>query len=802
MVNNLPVPQQQWQGVSQGSPPPDWGRQVAAAVGQSSGQVLGPLTLQLLWQRGLRDPQQVVAFLDCDRYQPSPPSALPDMALAVERLVQARDRGEKVAIWGDFDADGLTATAVLWEGLGQFFPQHSHLTYYIPHRIKESHGLSQRGLDQLGQWGAQVLVTCDTGSTAEAELAYAQECWAMAAIVTDHHTLPPSRPPVVALVNPRYLPPEHPLADLSGVAVAYKLVEALYDRLPTLPQRPLEELLDLVAIGLIADLVALRGDCRYLAQRGLRVLRQRSKDQKRPGVAELLALSKRAGDHPTDISYGIAPRINAISRIYGDAHFGVELLTNREVKTAKLQARKANAANDRRRTLQDTLLEEAQAQVQNLDLATTYFVVLSAPHWHPGLLGLVAGQLTQELGRPVLLLQADLTENAGESDPPILARGSARSIPGIDLYTLIQDHRSLLTSFGGHPLAAGLSLPVENIPLLTVGLNRALRTHIASQGMNLGPTLAIDGVVTVAELNRNNGHDLFQQIQPLEPYGMGNLVPRFLVRGVQLVNGEDDELEDSYGATGRKPKYPRVRFQILDPTIGEQFPGIWWGYRNKDLPQELCDLVIEVTINTHSQRYEARLIAVRPAQGEAALGVAPEPWVRDWRQGGAGEPPPPVVATCPEDWGDLLAVPAPPLTLAYGLPAGPDPLTQWRDWVGIGKYLARTGEQVAWQRLLDRFGWGPMLGAIALETWQTLGFQVSRQGGAQGQDWVQVTGQATGGAGYGRRGDPLLQALEEVQFRRQYFYQVPAPVVQQVIEQMEQPAIGQPVLDRAVIDKP
>ena len=214
-----------------------------------------PHCAQLLWQRGIRDLSQLPGFLDPAKYQPASPFVFgQEMTWAVERLQQARTAREKVTIWGDFDADGITSTSVLWDGLGQFLPQHLQLDYYIPNRMTESHGLNNPGIARLAEAGTKLIVTCDTGSTNLEEIAYAQDL-GIDIIVTDHHTLPESRPEVTAIINPRYLASDHPLYSLSGVAVAYKLVEALYETLPDLPQQPLENLLDLVAIGLIADLV-------------------------------------------------------------------------------------------------------------------------------------------------------------------------------------------------------------------------------------------------------------------------------------------------------------------------------------------------------------------------------------------------------------------------------------------------------------------------------------------------------------------------------------------------------------------
>ncbi|MCY7391514.1 MAG: DHH family phosphoesterase, partial [Leptolyngbyaceae cyanobacterium CAN_BIN12] len=290
----------QWQ-VQVSAPPGGFVAAVKQIVPASRGYLA-----QLLWRRGIQEVDSLAGYLNAADYTPTSPFAFgEEMHWAIARLNQARQTQEVVAIWGDFDADGVTATAVLWDGLGQFFTQQETLLYYIPNRLTESHGLSRQGLEYLHSKGCRLIVTCDTGSTNLEEIAIARE-FGIDVIVTDHHTLPSDRPPVVAIINPRYLEATHPLASLSGVAVAYKLVEALYETLPDVPQKPLVELLDLVAIGLIADLVELKGDCRYLAQLGIEQLQKQSNPitMTRPGVAKLLEFCKRTGDRPTDISFG------------------------------------------------------------------------------------------------------------------------------------------------------------------------------------------------------------------------------------------------------------------------------------------------------------------------------------------------------------------------------------------------------------------------------------------------------------------------------------------------------------------
>lgn len=379
----------------------------------------GRYAAQLLWQRGIQDPQKLAGFLNPDLYQPATPFEFgQEMKSAVRRLEKAREIGEKVAIWGDFDADGITATSVLWEGLGQFFSQNQQLIYYIPNRITESHGLNNSGIDKLAEWGTRLIVTCDTGSTNLTEIAYTQSL-GIDIIITDHHTLPEDRPPVISIINPRYFVEKHPLFHLSGVAVAYKLVEALYQSLPDIPQQPVEDLLDLVAIGLIADLVQLSGDCRYLAQKGIQKLQQQMKTRNRPGVAKLLELCQRNGDRPTDISFGIGPRINAVSRIQGDASFCVELLTSRDEEWTNELANATELANSRRKSLQKDVSQQVKNKLAQLDLSTTSVIVLEDPQWAVGVLGLVAGEIAQEYGLPTILLStasdsADAGEMVGE----------------------------------------------------------------------------------------------------------------------------------------------------------------------------------------------------------------------------------------------------------------------------------------------------------------------------------------------------------------------------------------------------
>jgi single-stranded-DNA-specific exonuclease len=513
----------------------------------------GKYAAQLLWQLGIQDLEQLPGFLDPQAYNPASPFEFgQEMKWAVQRLMQARDRNERVTIWGDFDADGVTSTSVLWEGLGQFFPQQERLNYYIPNRFTESHGLNQAGIERLAAEGTTLIVTCDTGSTNVSEINYASSL-GIEIIVTDHHALPAERPEVVAMINPRYFAERHPLYHLSGVAVAYKLVEAMYAMLPEIPSQPLEDLLDLVAIGLIADLVQLRGDCRYLAQRGIQRLQTQVRTPTRPGVAKLLELCRRSGDRPTDISFGLGPRINAVSRIHGDAHFCVELLTSRDRQRCGELAMETELANARRKELQKNVEKSVKQKLERVDLSTCSVIVLEDAQWSVGVLGLVAGQIAQEYGRPTVLLSAG---EEGTQEGGRLARGSARSVGNIDLYELVKSQEALLHRFGGHPLAAGLSLPVENIPRFREALDRLVKTRMVG-GMVTQPIVQADLTVRVGEL----GKGLFEELSLLEPCGMGNPIPRLLMENCWFEKVGNQNVAD---AGGRKVQYIKTHFRICD----------------------------------------------------------------------------------------------------------------------------------------------------------------------------------------------------------------------------------------------
>jgi single-stranded-DNA-specific exonuclease len=756
--------------------PPQWFTQAVKEYTLASS---GKFAAQLLWQRGIGDISQLAAFINPQNYQPASPFEFgQEMNLAVQRLQQARDRQEKVCIWGDFDADGITSTAVLWDGLGQFFTQNTQLIYYIPNRLRESHGLNLSGIEKLAEEGYKLIVTCDTGSTNLEEITYAQQL-GIDIIVTDHHTLPAERPAVTAIINPRYLSKEHPLFNLSGVAVAYKLVEALYQTLN--PPQLLEDLLDLVAVGLIADLVQLSGDCRYLAQLGIGRLHEDYKKpptaRRRPGVGKLLELCQRNGDRPTDISFGLGPRINAVSRIQGDASFCVELLTSRNQERVNELAEVTELANSRRKSLQKDVTQQVMQKLSQLDLSTTSVIVLEDSQWAPGVLGLVAGQVAQETGRPTILLSTEPCRD----DPMgrLLARGSARSVNGIDLYQLVKDQAHLLHRFGGHPFAAGLSLPVENIPLFKDAINQQLRRL----GGVVTTTVQADLVVTVADL----GKELFSELKLLEPCGMGNPVPKLMIQNCWFEKAWHKNQEDSQG---KKIQYIKTDFDIRDDSTKSPFPGVWWGHYKDELPPSRCDCIVELDYNSFKKRHEIRLIAIRPTVD--SLVTIHKAHIVDWRDipleeysALKTEHSGLIIEECPTSWEDIRTwvrrslYNQQQLALAWHLGENQPPDQIWLTLVGVAKYLSRTNQLVTRQQLLNKLGIGNQTLLLGFQALKHLGFTIKREDNYLQINWNLADSKESAIDAASQ----FLAAVHEEQFQREYFAKVPLSTIQILAEQ-------------------
>ncbi len=468
-----------------------------------------PLRAQLLYNRGLVKPSQLELFVAADKRLSGNPFLLPDIHQAVARIYQALLSGENIAIYGDFDADGITATALLVRGLTALGGK---ATPYIPHRLTEGYGLKTAALENLYRQGISLVITVDCGITALSQVKKAKRM-GLDIIITDHHTPPAVIPPAIAIVDPKLPNSNYTFSELAGVGVALKLLQALFQSIGK--EEQVDELIDLVALGTVADMVPLLGENRYLVKQGLRLINATP----RLGVREMLTQAGLPiGSLDTDtISWVIAPRLNAAGRLE-HAMTSYELLMTDSAEEAHTLTIWLEEKNAERQRLTDKVLAKAREQV--LAQGISPLLIASDSDYPAGIAGLVAGKLSGEFYRPTIVIKT------GE----LVSSGSCRSIPEFDIILALNQCRHLLSQFGGHPQAAGFTLLTKNLARLRQALLPLAANQLA--GVDLRPHLDIDAEVTLPDLTG----DTFQTIQQLAPFGQGNPLPTFLSRRVEVID--------------------------------------------------------------------------------------------------------------------------------------------------------------------------------------------------------------------------------------------------------------------------
>ncbi len=470
---------------------------------------LSPLIAQLIYNRGITEPSQLEIFVTGDERLSSDPSLLPDIQPAAVRIYQALLSGENIAIYGDFDADGITGTALLVQGLsalgGRVIP-------YIPHRLTEGYGLKTTALERLHQGGITLVISVDCGITALAEVKRARRL-GLDIIITDHHTPLPEIPPAVAIVNPKRADSNYPFSELTGAGVAIKLLQALFQGIGK--EEQLEELMDLAALGTVADMAPLWGENRYLVKQGLKLMNAIP----RLGIREIISqagLSIGSLDAES-ISWIIAPRLNAAGRL-AHAMTSYNLLMTNSPKEARGMAAWLEQKNGERQRLTTKTLTKAREQI--LAQGISPLLIAAGSDYPLGIAGLVASRLSEEFYRPSIVIRT------GEK----ISSGSCRSIPEFNIIQALNQCSSLLSQFGGHSQAAGFTLPTKNLARLEHNLSQLATTELA--GADLRPQLDIDAEVTLPDLSG----DTFKTIQQLAPFGRGNPAPTFLSRRAEVVD--------------------------------------------------------------------------------------------------------------------------------------------------------------------------------------------------------------------------------------------------------------------------
>jgi len=476
------------------------------------------LVAQVLAQRGYTTAESARAFLKPELSQLHEPASLPGLAEAADRLVAAARTGEPIVIYGDYDVDGITGSAILWQALRL---ADANVRIYVPHRLEEGYGLNLEAVEKLAAEGARVLVTVDCGISGVAETARAREL-GLDVIITDHHEPDPGHlPPALVLVDPKLPDSPYPFRDLSGAGVALKLAWAIGQKLSA-RQRvsdPFREFLvaatGLAALGTIADVVPLVGENHVLASFGLRALA----GSRHPGIAALRETAGLTGKQIDSyhIGFVIGPRLNAAGRL-GHAREAVELLTTAGPDAAMDIAKQLDRQNRERQQIERQILEEADAQaaatfVPERDAA----IVLAAPQWHTGVIGIVASRIVEKYYRPTILIAT------GEDQ----AQGSGRSVPGFHLFEALSACRDHLQTFGGHAMAAGLRLKPEAVP----AFREAMLAHAAKvlSAEQLTPRLQADAEISPSSFDVNT----VRLLERLGPFGSGNPRPIFVTRQVR-----------------------------------------------------------------------------------------------------------------------------------------------------------------------------------------------------------------------------------------------------------------------------
>jgi single-stranded-DNA-specific exonuclease len=539
---------------------------------------LPPLVAALLVARGYAEVEDARTYLRPRMEQLHPPMAMRGMAEAVARLSTAIRAGETILVHGDYDVDGMCSTTILVRTL-----RHLGATAvpFAPHRINDGYDLGEAGVRAAVTAGATVVVTCDCGTTAHGPVA--DLCRrGIDVIITDHHL--PSRPPpeCVAVLNPRVPGCDYPDKDLCAAAVAFKLSLALLEHHGAGPNVALN-MLDLVALATVADVAPLRGENRIMVRYGLRLMAE----SKNIGLRALINASGLEDRELTAgrVGFILAPRLNAVGRI-GDAKRGLELLLTSDESVANAIARDLEEINRTRQAIDRETLDAARKLAATIDLDAAFGLVIAAEGWHPGVIGIVASRLVEDLYRPVVLVAVD----GG------IGKGSGRSIPAFDLHGGLSACADLLLRYGGHRAAAGLTVDASRIPELTARFDTVARERLTRD--DLTPELRLDLEIPLADANDT----LEKLLRHFEPFGIGNPAPLLATKGIRLASAPR-----VIGQNG-------LKFALRDATT--ELEGVWWGVAHRAAEWSATQVVdvayrLERDLWRDTSRLVARLADIR-----------------------------------------------------------------------------------------------------------------------------------------------------------------------------------------------
>lgn len=536
-----------------------------------------PILGQILSNRGLTEPAQIQAFLEGRYLENSDPFLLPGMDQAVERICQAIVDDEMIVVYGDFDADGVTATVLLTEALRGLGIDRRLIRPYIPDRVDEGYGLNFDAIERIKEFGAGLIITVDCGVRSVAEVAYANEI-GVDVIITDHHSLGDQLPEAKAIINPKRDDSIYPDRMLAGVGIAYKLVQALFTSLPERVQIDPESLLDLVAVGTVADLAPLHDENRSLVLAGLQVLNQ----LKRPGLNALAGVSglKPGAITAESIGFTLGPRINAAGRLE-HAYSAARLLAANNDYSARQLADELNTLNRQRQQLTAELGTIAEEMIDPQDR----ILIAYDEKFQSGLVGLVASRLAEQNYRPAIIIEKG----------PEVSRGSCRSIPEFHITAALDEIADLLVRHGGHAQAAGFTVRNENLEIFASRMRELAVQALGDK--ELVSTIEIDAEIDVNDVD----WALYETLGMLEPTGQGNPTPVFLSRNVEVIHQR---------AVGQGGSHLQLRLADANGGFKERaIPAIAFrqGAWAQSLPK-FIDVVFTVSLNEWNGQRKLQLI--------------------------------------------------------------------------------------------------------------------------------------------------------------------------------------------------
>ena len=532
---------------------------------------IDPALGKLLLDRGIKTSGEARAFFRPQLTTLLDPFLFRDMATAVKRMNEALGRKERILIYGDYDVDGVTAVALVYKFLLQYY---SNIDFYIPDRNDEGYGVSLRGIDYAVETDVKLIIVLDCGIKAVKEIQYAKE-HGIDFIICDHHVPDDELPPAVAILNAKRTDDTYPYGDLSGCGVGFKLIQA-FAKNNGIPFSELIPLLDLCAVSIASDIVPIMGENRILAYHGLRQLNQ-SPCVGLKAIMELCGLEDKEITM-SDVIYKIGPRLNASGRI-GNGSASVELLIAKDAEQAKHKAAQINHYNEQRKDLDKVMTEQANQIVASLVHKSDHkAIVIYNEEWHKGIIGIVASRLTEIFFRPAVVLTRD-----GD-----VAVGSARSVAGFDIYKAIESCRDILENFGGHTYASGLTLKTENVVEFKRRFEEFVDSNILPE--QTAPTLDVDAMLDFQDINRK----FFYDLKRFQPYGPCNTKPHFCTRNVY-----------DYGTSkvvGRNQEH--IKLELVDNKSDIIMNGIAFGQSSQARyikTKRSFNIVYTIEENTHKR---------------------------------------------------------------------------------------------------------------------------------------------------------------------------------------------------------